>query len=166
MRYHGWAKNQGPQYIRGIFEGNGDPPGKHMWNTYSMSKEDIWVSRTRVPITGIVDSQVDQNFDALSSEADLEFWNFYIPKWAPTAVVTLPGKNNKVLQLVDEDPYDYACAERHFPPSAKATIAFRLFIKDQGKDDLEFELHDQHDQRVLRLRFDVRLEGYASMILS
>jgi len=159
MRYHGWAKNQGPQYIRGIFEGNGDPPGKHMWNTYSMSKEDIWVSRTRVPITGIVDTQVDQNFDALSSEADLEFWNFYIPKWAPTAVVTLPGKNNKVLQLVDEDPYDYACAERHFPPSAKSTITFRLFIKDQGKDDLEFELHDQHDQRVLRLRFDVRLEG-------
>jgi len=159
MRYHGWAKNQGPQYIRGIFEGNGNPPGKHMWNTYSMSKEDIWVSRTRVPVSGIVDKHVDQNFDALASEADLEFWNFYIPKWAPVEVVTLPGKSNKVLQLIDEDPCDYACAERPFPPSVKASIAFRLLIRDQGKDNLEFELHDQHDQRVLRLRFDVRLEG-------
>jgi hypothetical protein len=159
MRYHGWAKNQGPQYIRGIWEGNGNPPGKHMWNTYSMNKEDIWISRTRLPISGITDQHVNQNFDGISSVADLELWNLYVPKWAPVEIITLTGSNNQVLQLTDEDPYDYACVERHFPPSSKATIEFNLFIRDMGKDILEFELHNETDQRPLRLRFDPDLEG-------
>ena len=130
-----------------------------MWNTYSMSKEDMWVSRTRLPISGIVDQHVNQDFEGLKSEADLEFWNLYIPKWAPVDVIKLPGSDNHVLQLSDEEPYDYACAERHFPPSARATIEFSLFVKDQGKDILEFEIHNEKDERALRLRFDPRLEG-------
>lgn len=159
MRYYGWAKNQGPQYIRGIMEGNGNPPGKHMWNTYSMSKEDIWVSRARLPITGVVNKHVNQNFDNVKSVDELEFWNLHIPKWAPINVISLPQTNNHVLQLRDEEPYDYASAERHFPVSAKAAVEFSLFIKELGKDILEFELHNQNDQRALRLRFDPRLEG-------
>jgi hypothetical protein len=158
-RYYGWAKNSGPQYIRGIFEGNGDPPGEHMWNTYSMSKEDIWVSRTRLPISGIVDQHVNQDFEGLKSETDLEWWNLYVPRWAPIKVINLPGGDNHVLQLSDEDPYDYASAERHFPPSARATIEFSVFVKDLGKDILEFEVHNEKDERALRLRFDPRLEG-------
>ena len=159
VRYYGWAKNYGPQYIRGIFSGNGNPPGDHMWNTYSMSKEDIWISRTRVPINGIVDQHVDQNFDHLSSEADLEYWNLYCPLWAPLHLLNEAGATNNVLRLVDEDPYDYACAARSFPPSKKASVEFSIYIKDMGKDILEFELHDQHNRRALRLRFDPKLEG-------
>ena len=158
-RYYGWAKNYGPQYIRGIIEGNGDPPGHHMWNTYSMSKEDIWVTRTRLPISGVVEKHVNQNFDNLYAESELEWWNFHIPKWAPIDIRTIPGTKNHVLQLVDEEPYDYACAERHFPPSSKAVVEFSIFLKDIGKDILEFELHDENDQRALRLRFDPKLEG-------
>jgi len=159
MRYYGWAKNKGPQYIRGILEGNGNPPGSHMWNTFSVSKEDIWVTRTRVPITGVVDQHVNQDFERVGSEADLELWNFYIPKWAPINVVTLAGSGNRVLQLRDEEPYDYACAERAFPPSGKATVEFSICIRDLGKDILEFELHNENGQRGLRLRFDADLEG-------
>jgi hypothetical protein len=159
MRYYGWAKNQGPQYVRGIIEGNGNPPGNHMWNVYSMSKEDIWICRTRVPISGIVQQHVNQDFDALDSEAELEWWNFHVPQWAPIDIITIPGTDNRVLQLSDEEPYDYACAERHFPPSSKATIEFSIMVKEQGKDILEFELHNENDERVLRLRFDVNLEG-------
>ncbi len=158
-RYYGWAKNNGPQYIRGIFEGNGNPPGDHMWNTYSMSKEDIWVSRTRLPISGIVDQHVNQDFEGLKSEADLEWWNLYVPRWAPIKVINLPGGDNHVLQLSDEEPCDYACAERHFPPSARATIEFSVYVKDLGKDILEFEVHNEKDERALRMRFDPRLEG-------
>jgi hypothetical protein len=158
-RYYGWAKNSGPQYIRGIFEGNGNPPGKHMWNTFSVSKEDIWVTRTRLPISGVVKQHVNQSFEGLDSEADLEFWNLYVPKWAPIKVIKLPGSDNQVLQLSDEDPYDYACAERHFPPSSRATIDFSVFVKDLGKDILEFEVHNEKDERALRIRFDPRLEG-------
>jgi hypothetical protein len=159
MRYYGWAKNQGPQYIRGIFAGNGNPPGNHMWNTYSMSKEDIWISRTRVPITGIVQHDVNQNFDSLVSVENLELWNLHMPKWAPMEIVTIPGSQNRVLQLSDEEPYDYACAERHFPPRKKGSIKFSICVVKQGKDILEFELHNETDERVLRLRFDVNLEG-------
>jgi len=161
MRHYGWAKNVGPQYIRGIIEGNGDPPGNHMWNTFSVNKEDIWVSKTRVPITGVVDEQVNQNFEGLKSEADLNYWNLYIPKWAPINIVEVPGTMNHVLQLMDEDPYDYACAERAFPPISKATIEFSVFIKDLGKDILEFELRDENDERASRLRFDPRQYGLA-----
>jgi hypothetical protein len=159
MRHYGWAKNQGPQYVRGIFEGNGNPPGNHMWNVYSMNKEDMWISRARLPISGMVNEHVDQDFENLSSESDLEFWNLYVPKWAPVDVISEPGIKNKVLQLVDEEPYDYACAERHFPESEKAMIEFSLFVQQQGKDILEFEIHNQKDERAMRLRFDIRLEG-------
>ncbi|MHC4155237.1 MAG: exo-alpha-sialidase [Planctomycetota bacterium] len=159
MRYYGWAKNRGPQYIRGIPEGNGNPPGSHLWNTFSMGKEDIWVTRTLVPITGTVDKHVKQDFEGVEGEADLKLWNLYIPKWAPIDVVTPAGSGNHVLQLCDEEPYDYACAERAFPPSSKATVEFSLFIKDLGKDILEFELHDEKSQRALRLRFDVDQVG-------
>ncbi len=159
MRHYGWAKNQGPQYIRGIFEGNGNPPGTYIWLTYSVNKEDIWVNRTHVPITGVVSQHVNQNFQSIDSESDLEWWNLYNPQWAPVSVVTVPGSDNKVLQLSDEEPYDYACAERAFPPSNKATIEFSLMVRRQGKDILEFELHNEKGQRALRLRFDVRLDG-------
>jgi len=159
MRHYGWAKNQGPQYIRGIFAGNGNPPGKHMWNTYSMSKEDMWVSRLRLPVSGTVDQHVTQDFENVKSENELELWNFHIPKWAPISVIPETGTNNQVLQLCDEEPYDYACAERHFPVSSKAVIEFSVFIKELGKDILEFELHNENDQRAVRLRFDPRLEG-------
>lgn len=159
MRHYGWAKNNGPQYIRGIFEGNGNPPGGHLWNVFSVNKEDMWITRTRLPITGVVKEHVNQDFENAVSESDLEFWNIYSPKWAPVDVVKIPGENNKVLQLLDEEPYDYACAERHFPPSGKGTIEFSIFVKEMGKDMLEFELHNENDERALRLRFDPRLEG-------
>ena len=48
-RFFGRAKDFGLQYVRGIAEGNGRPPGQDLWVTYSSNKEDIWVSR--VPAT-------------------------------------------------------------------------------------------------------------------
>jgi hypothetical protein len=72
MRYQGIHKNYGPQYIRGIVEGNGDPPGNEMWLTYSVNKEDIWVTSVRVPVTGKVTENVDENFNQLENAADLK----------------------------------------------------------------------------------------------
>jgi hypothetical protein len=43
-RFFGRWKDFGPCYVRGIVEGNGNPPGNDMWLTYSMNKEDIWIS--------------------------------------------------------------------------------------------------------------------------
>ena len=119
MRYQGLHKNIGSQYIRGIPEGNGNPPGDHMWNTYSMNKEDIWVTRTQLPIEGTVDVQVWQDFEAVDTVTDLELWNLHIPQWAPVSVVDDPLEaGNRVLELRDEDPYEYALVERAFPESS------------------------------------------------
>jgi hypothetical protein len=82
-----------------------------------------------------------------------------MPQWAPIDIVTEPGEKNRFLQLTDEEPYDYASAERAFPPSSKATVEFSLFIKDLGKDLLEFELYNEKSERALRLRFDPKMEG-------
>ena len=73
-RFAGLYKNAGPQYVRGIEEGNGKPPGSYLWNTYSMNKEDIWVTRTRVPVTGVVTQQVRETFEGLGSAEQLEYW--------------------------------------------------------------------------------------------
>ncbi len=155
MRYQGIHKNYGPQYIRGIVEGNGDPPGNEMWLTYSVNKEDIWVTSVRVPISGTVDEHVDENFDNLESEADLRLWNLYVPQWAPVSIVIDPGaEKNKCLELRDEEPYDYALVERTFPESKKVTIEFRLMQQQVGTAKLEFEVHDRHGNRPMRLRFD------------
>ena len=45
MRYGGYLKDFGPQYVRGIMPGNDDSPDGYTWLAYSMNKEDIWVLR-------------------------------------------------------------------------------------------------------------------------
>jgi hypothetical protein len=154
IRYYGWAKNRGPQYVRGIAEGNGDPPGDHLWTTYSQNKEDIWVSRARVPLTGVVEDHVAQDFEGIGSLDELGLWDLYVPLWAPIDVASLPGQDNRVLVLQDEEPYDYALAKRAFPATGQGTVEFRVLLREMGKDILEFELHDEHNARALRLRFD------------
>jgi hypothetical protein len=155
IRYQGIHKAIGLQYIRGIAEGNGDPPGNYMWITYSMNKEDIWVTRTQIPITGTVEEHIDQNFETAKTEADLELWNLHVPRWAPTSVVSdLQADDNKCLELRDEEPYDYALAERAFPESRKVTVKFRVMQQRVGHGLLEFEVHDRHGNRPMRLRFD------------
>ena len=64
MRYGGNYKSYGPQYVRGILEGNGTPPDGNLWVSYSMNKEDIWVTKVEVPILAEVTEQVDERFFA------------------------------------------------------------------------------------------------------
>ena len=153
QRYQGIHRSQGPQYIRGIVEGNGDPPGKHMWNVYSVNKEDIWASRTHVPITGVVEEDVDENFDDLASEGDLEQWNLYNPKWARIRVIEKGA--GKCLELFDEEPNDHAVVERMFPESSKFNISFRVNPADVPVGRcVEIEVQDKKGDRPMRLRFD------------
>lgn len=49
-RFFGRWKDFGPCYVRGIVEGDVTPPGSDMWLTYTVNKEDAWVSRVPVPI--------------------------------------------------------------------------------------------------------------------
>jgi len=152
-KYQGLHKNPGAQYFRGIIEGNGNPPGDFMWNTYSMNKEDIWVSRTRLPIIASVDAEVNQDFETVNEATDLDLWNLYITKWAPLSIQKTDG--NAYLQLRDEEPYDYSLVERVFPKGSKKSIEFSFQAPElpQGMCS-EIEVQDQRHNRGLKLRID------------
>ena len=154
-RYQGIHKRIGAQYFRGIIEGNGNPPGDELWVTYSVNKEDIWLSRINVPIKGKVNKNVNQNFENLKSIQDLKLWNLYVPKWAALNLIENPNNQNTVLELRDESPYDYAKVERIFPESKKVEISFDLktVIAQQGYA-LEVEIQNQSTGRPIRLRID------------
>lgn len=57
LRYPGLYKAEGPQYVRGISEWSSDGSWKDdgVWVSYSMNKEDIWV--TRVPAEALKSSE-------------------------------------------------------------------------------------------------------------
>ena len=139
QRYGGAYKNMGPQYVRGIVEGNGAPPDSAMWVTYSVNKEDIWVSRVPIPLTSAVAQPVSESFDALAPGTRPRDWNIYQPKWASVQVVDAGGERGRVLELRDEEPYDYGRAMRVFPASRSVKAAFRVMPKQiQGQLDIEF----------------------------
>ena len=163
-RFAGLYKNAGPQYVRGMEEGNGKPPGSYLWNTYSMNKEDIWVSRTRVPVTGTVSQHAHENFDSVDAADPLEWWNLYEPQWAQISIVNDPYQpGNNCLELRDENPYDYALAERPFPESSRVRLEFRVLAEQVGHGVLEAEVQDRYGHRPLKLRLDNRWLGQDQM---
>src|SRR5205823_6583529 len=109
-RYNGTDKAFGPQYNRAIAEGNGQPPGSAFWVTYSMNKDDIWISRVPVPVRGEVTGPVHDDFNTGTLE-DLP-WNLYCPRWAPVRLADFPSATNRSLELRDHEPADYARAVR------------------------------------------------------
>jgi hypothetical protein len=153
MRFGGGNKDGGgAQYLRGIIPGNGTPPDDAMWLTYSSNKEDIWVCRVPVPITGTVDQDVNDDFEDMEPRGIVTNWNIYSGVWNPIAVKA--PKTGKFLRLQDKDPIDYAKAVRVFPETTKATISFDLRPQRYGKDALEIELQNYKGQRPVRIVVD------------
>lgn len=131
MRYGGNYKSYGPQYVRGIEEGNGIPKDSNLWVTYSMNKEDIWVAMIPVPVKDYGDE-----------------WNTYSPLLAPATIT--PDK----ITLEDKDPYDYAKAERIIPAAKKLQVDFTITPKQDEHGQLQIELQDGKGAPGLRLVFD------------
>ncbi|SDC02356.1 six-hairpin glycosidase [Pedobacter soli] len=148
MRYGGNYKSYGPQYVRGIEEGNGKPADGKLWVTYSMNKEDIWVSGIPVPVSTTVNSHVNDDFSKMPADKALALWNIYSPLWAPVKV----EEGNLVLK--DKDPFDYAKAERVFPASSKLSTSFSVIPKQDNFGLLEIELQDDKGMATVRLTFD------------
>ena len=123
-------KNAGPQYIRGISPGNGDPAGSDMWLAYSMNKEDIWVARVPTPITGTVTNDVYDDFQGLATGSYVPGWNTYSAQWAP--VLLAQEQNNRFIRLKDEDNYDYASVTRVFPKNNNGRLVFQVKAQDAG----------------------------------
>lgn len=152
MRYGGNFKSYGPQYVRGIEEGNGNPPGKNMWVTYSMNKEDIWVAKVPVSITPKVGAQVNESFGDMPEGQELNFWNIYSPLWA-TAKIGKGSDGKKALVLTDKDPYDFAKAERVIPAMKKGTVEFSVTPAQNDKGLLHVEFLDEKGSAAIRLIF-------------
>lgn len=148
MRYGGNYKSYGPQYVRGIEEGNGKPADGKLWVTYSMNKEDIWVSSIPLPVNEKASQHVNDDFGKLAKGKELELWNIYSPLWAPVKV------ENGTLVLKDKDPFDYAKAERLFPAVRKVITSFSVTPKQNDHGLLEIELQDAKGMASVRLTFD------------
>ncbi|MDR2274145.1 MAG: exo-alpha-sialidase [Sphingobacterium sp.] len=147
MRYGGNYKSYGPQYVRGIQEGNGQTPDKNMWLTYSMNKEDIWVAQVPVPITATVAGAVHDDFSKEPEQA-FKSWNIYSPLWASAKV------EDRALVLRDKDPYDYAKADRVIAAAKKAKIVFTVTPQQDTHGSLEIELLDDKGLAAARIIFD------------
>jgi hypothetical protein len=153
MRYGGNYKSYGPQYVRGIPEGDGTPPDGKLWVAYSVNKEDIWISSIPVPVEENEEHAVNDSFDRMRPGAAFRQWNIYSPLWAPVGVErTAEGGQSLLLQ--DADRFDYAKAERLFPASKKADIEFSVTAAQAEKGQLHIELQDEKGIAAVRLIFD------------
>jgi len=152
QRYQGRAKPIGPQYLRGVSEWGSDGSRNEkdcIWTIYSMSKEDIWVSRVPVPILAEAANHANDNFDKIAVGPRVPQWNTYSPLWAP---VSIEAKGtNHYLQLEDSEPGDYCRAIRTFPVSKTVTASFRVAADQIGRGRLEVELLGELGTRPVRI---------------
>jgi hypothetical protein len=170
MRYGGNYKSYGPQYVRGIIEGNGTPPDGNLWVTYSMNKEDIWVSKIPVPVTDSAKEHANDVFNQMTDGEELKQWNIFSPLWAPVSIEKL-NDGTKALALKDWDPFDYAKAERIIPSSKRLVTEFSVTPLQNEKGLLDIEFQDAKGTPAIRLSFDstgnlIAKAGYRNKSLS
>ncbi|NDV78090.1 glycosyl hydrolase family 65 protein [Dysgonomonas sp. 511] len=153
MRYGGNYKSRGPQYVRGILENNGNPPGDDMWVTYSVNKEDMWVSKVPVPITDMASSHADEVFNDMPEGKELDVWNIYSPLWAPVKIEKR-SDGKRWLSLKDWDLFDHAKAERVIPESKTLEASFSVLPMQNDKGNLQIEFQNEKGETCTRIIFD------------
>lgn len=154
MRYGGNYKSYGPQYPRGIQEGNGTPPDGDLWVTYSVNKEDMWIARVPVPVQLKATQHASDNLDTVSEIKELTDWNIYSPLWAPVSLEKKDGKNWLTLQ--DKDPFDYAKVERKFPSTKSLEVSFKLMA---GQTNRTLQIDFQDENSITCSRLELTPEG-------
>ena len=145
MRYGGAYKSYGPQYVRGIQEMDGKPADGNMWVSYSMNKEDMWVSKIPIPVKDKETKHINESFE---NNNTINSWNIFSPLWCQVKI------ENKTLSLHDADPFDHAKAERVFPNARNVGIEFAVTPKQIDFGNLEIEVVDAKGIPCLRLMFD------------
>ncbi len=152
MRYGGNYKSYGPQYVRGL-EANATSPDGNCWVTYSMNKEDIWVTSIPVPVKDKVDQDVNDDFSQLPAASALKEWNIYSPLWAPVSIEKAVN-GTQVLAIKDKDPFDYAKAEHVLPAAKRMTATFSVTPQQDNHGNLHIEFQDGKGTAGIRLVFD------------
>jgi hypothetical protein len=152
MRYGGNYKSYGPQYVRGLEAGAKSPDG-NCWVTYSMNKEDIWVTSIPIPVKDKVDHDVNDDFAQLPVATALKEWNIFSPLWAPVSIEKAPD-GTQALAIKDKDPFDYAKAEHVVPAAKKMTATFTVVPQQADHGNLHIEFQDAKGIPGIRLVFD------------
>jgi hypothetical protein len=149
MRYGGNYKSYGPQYVRGIQEGNGTPPDGKMWVAYSMNKEDMWVSSVPVPVKTVATTHADEDFRGMKKLSDLSGWNIYAPLMAPVSLAEFAGKS--WLTFSDRDPFDYAKAEKIIPATSELKVNFKIRAEQNNRGIFRIDFADARGQVCSRV---------------
>jgi sialidase-like protein/BNR repeat protein len=152
MRYGGNYKSYGPQYVRGL-EANALSPDGNCWVTYSMNKEDIWVTSIPVPVKDKADQDVNDDFTQLPAASALKEWNIYSPLWAPVSIEKA-ANGAQVLAIKDKDPFDYGKAEHVLPVAKKMKATFVVTPQQDNHGNLHIEFQDGKGNAGIRLVFD------------
>lgn len=159
MRYGGNYKSFGPQYVRGILEGNGKPADGDLWVTYSINKEDMWVAHIPVPVQQNATDHANDDFSKFKALGELNMWNIYSPIEAP---VSLDGK---WLKLADKDKFDYCRVERKIPATKALSVDFDLQASQNNNGWLQIEFLDKDGTACSRIELtnegEMRLKGGA-----
>lgn len=153
MRYGGQYKSRGPQYVRGIQENNGKPSDGKIWLTYSMNKEDIWVSSVPVPVRSKAAAHTRDVFQQMPDNQELDLWNTYDLIWASTDIEK-DASNVKCLVLRDKDPFDYAKAEKIFPASSSFRVETEIVPMQNNHGLLQMEIQDAKGLPSIRISFE------------
>ena len=156
-RYAGQYKDLGLNYVRGISEGDGTPPGDAFWVTYSMNKEDIWVSRIPVPIRDTVDAPVNDVFAHFPAGSYVPEWDIHSGLWTSVKTVDNSPTSERCLCLADCDPYESAQAERIFPASRTVSVSFRVQAEQTEHGMLAIELADPRGAAAVQIA--LRVDG-------
>ncbi len=150
-------KDFGPCYVRGITEGEQNPNDSCAWLTYSVNKEDIWVSRIQLPARTCWQGPVGDDFAQTAPSAPIKNWNIYRPKWADVYI-----DEAHQLCMVDSDRYDYARAIRVFEATKRVKIAFDYMVQAENDDPFEVDVTDRHGDRAVSFSFhrgEIRMGG-------
>lgn len=146
-------KRPGFNYFRGIETNEGVGPDGAMYVAYSVNKEDIWISRLQVPITGTVEQDVHEDFSSMQEDSWIEGWNVYSPKWAPVKIASSPDGAGKCLMLEDFDPHEYAKAEKVFPEGVNVEVSLRIMAPQNDKGSLYIELCNNKGRTPFKVIF-------------
>lgn len=143
LRYKGFCKDLGPQYMRGICEGMQRPDG-NVYLTYSVGKEDIWFASLPVP----VEAEEEEEIQIGSfTEKTLESWNLYQPVWS--RIEACDGW----LRIENREPYDYARAVRLIPRSKQVRVRAVVSVEQLEQGMVQLELSSLLHQTAVRLIF-------------
>lgn len=150
IRYEGFCKDLGPQYVRGISEGL-PRPDDDLYLTYSVNKEDIWFARVPVPIEGEQKLPPDSAplYEYYFNDQVLRSWNLYQPFWS-----RIWAAEDGTIAVEDREPYDYARLVRLLFPRRSFRLLLRLRIEklEEGKS-VQIELCNRKHQTAVRLMF-------------